>query len=141
MKRNLSLKRFILFGLLIMSQYMFCQLNDFNFSVTTTDETCAGNGSIAMVVSGTAPDATISYTLFLYPDTATPIAQTSASMFNNLNSGNYLVIATQTLGNVTNTQSADATITDLTTSLNFEIAQVFMGDCNTASLVANVLSG
>lgn len=141
MKQKFPLKLIVLFWLFISSQQMYCQLNDFNLSVSTTDETCAGNGSISMAVSGTTPNATISYTLYLYPDTGTPIFQTSASSFNNLESGNYLVIATQTLGNTSNTRSADATINNLTTSLDFEIAQAASGNCTSANLVVNILTG
>ncbi|MEZ4802999.1 MAG: T9SS type B sorting domain-containing protein [Gelidibacter sp.] len=114
---------------------------DFNFSVAATDESCAGNGSISMMVSGTTVGATLTYTLYLYPDVSTPIAQTSASAFNNLTSGHYLVIATQTLGNQQNTQSEDATINDTTTDLDFEIAQVATGNCDAANLTVIVHSG
>jgi len=125
----------------MISQPVFCQLNDFNFSVTTTDETCSGNGSISMMVSGTTPDATLTYTLYLYPDTGTPIAQTSANTFSNLNSGAYVVVAKQVLGNLQNTQSTDATVNDATTALDFEIDQTFMGDCDSASLTVTMLGG
>lgn len=135
------LKRYFLFWLIMMSQQMFCQLNDFNFSVSTTDETCAGNGSISMMVSGTTPNSTLTYTLYLYPDTGTPLAQTSTNTFNNLDSGTYLVIALQTLGNLQNSQSADATVNDATIALDFEIGQAFMGNCDAASLIMTVLSG
>ncbi|MCK7590630.1 T9SS type B sorting domain-containing protein [Subsaxibacter sp. CAU 1640] len=138
-------KKLLTFGMMcwlcLVCQYTYAQLGDFNFSVTTTDETCAGNGSISMTVSGTTPNATIVYLLYRYPDTGTPIAQTSANSFNNLSSGNYLVVARQTLGNEQNTQNADATINDLTTTLNFEIAQAFAGNCDAADLVVNVLNG
>ncbi|BAO76909.1 hypothetical protein WPG_2679 [Winogradskyella sp. PG-2] len=66
--------------------------------MSTTDESCAGNGSISMTVTGTTSGASISYILFLYPDTDTPIAQTSADTFSNLGGGSYLVQAIQTLG-------------------------------------------
>ncbi len=137
----ITLKHHILFWLLILSQNMFCQLADFNFLVATTNETCSGNGSISMMVSETTPGATIIFTLYLYPDTTTPIAQTSANFFNNLNAGNYLVIATQSLGNSQNTQSRDATINNIQISLDFEISQSSEGNCDSATLRVNVLLG
>ncbi len=141
MKLTITIKYAILFWLVMASQSVFCQLNDFNFSVSTTAETCSGNGSITMSVSGITPGATVFYTLYEYPDTSIPIAQTSTNSFNNLVSGAYLVIATQTLGNLQNTQSADATITDATTTLDYEIGQIETGSCTTESLVVNVLQG
>src|SRR5690606_34631130 len=133
------LKRFALLWLLVFNQLMFGQLDDFNFSVSTTNEICSGNGSISMTVSGTTAGATITYTLYLSSDTGSPIAQTSANVFNNLSSGSYVVVATQTLDNEQNTQSENATITDETTSLDFEITQT--GACDSANLIVNVLSG
>ncbi|MEN8886631.1 MAG: hypothetical protein ABF246_09585, partial [Winogradskyella sp.] len=124
-----------------MSQLMFAQLDDFNFSVATIDESCAGNGSISMEVSATTPNASLTYFLFLYPDLDTPIAQTSAAIFTNLESGNYLVQAIQTLGALQNSQSADATIINVITPLDFEVNEVFSGDCNTGSLLVSTLTG
>ena len=138
---NLTIHRLLLIGFLLISELLWCQLNDFNLSVSTTDETCAGNGSISMTVSGTTAGATMTYRLYLYPDTTTPIFQTSANSFNNLSSGNYLVVATQTLGTDQNTQSADATINNETSALNFEVGQAYNGNCNAANLVVNVTSG
>src|SRR5690606_590304 len=133
------IKHFSLLWLLLLSQQMFSQLADFNFSVTTTNETCAGNGSISMTVSGTTAGATLFYTLYLSEDTGTAIAQTSTNTFNNLSSGNYVVVATQTLGTVQNTQSRTATIVDETTSLDCDISQG--GSCDTADLIVNIQSG
>ena len=141
MHQKFPIERYLLFWLFMISQPVFCQLNDFNFSVSTTDETCSGNGSISMTVSDITPDATLTYTLYLYPDTDTPIAQTTANIFSNLNSGAYFVVATQTLGNLQNTQSADATINDETSALDFEVGQAFMGDCDSATLTVTMLSG
>lgn len=135
------LKFCILCCLLLMSQLVCAQLDDFNLSVTATDESCSGNGSILMTVSGIATGSSITYLLFLYPDTDTPIAQTSANTFSNLESGNYLVEAIQTLGNLQNSQSADVTINDITSDLDFEVGQEFSGECNAVNLVVSTLSG
>ncbi|WP_179019095.1 T9SS type B sorting domain-containing protein [Winogradskyella forsetii] len=135
------LKPYLLLCLFLTSQMISAQLSDFNFSVMTTDESCTGNGSISMTVSGTTANASITYLLFLYPDTATPIAQTSAASFTNLESGTYLVQAIQTLGALQNSQSADATINDVISVLDFEVGQGFSGNCNEIDLIVTVLSG
>lgn len=135
------LKRCVLFCLFLASQLVFAQLSDFNFSVTTIDESCAGNGSISMTVSGTTTNASLNYLLFLYPDIDTPIAQTSAAAFTNLESGNYLVQAIQTLGELQNSQIADATINDVISVLDFEVGQGFSGECNDIDLIVTELSG
>lgn len=135
------LKRCILFCLFLTSQLVCAQLSDFNFSVSTTDESCSGNGSISMNVSGTTTDADITYILFLYPDVDTPIAQTSENTFSNIESGNYLVQAVQTLNELQNSQNADATVNDVISVLDFEVGQGFAGECNDTNLVVTVVSG
>ena len=57
-----------------------------------------------MSVNNTAVGATITYSLFLLPDSTNPIAETTASSFNSLPSGDYIVVATQTLGSEENEQ-------------------------------------
>lgn len=131
----------ILLCLFLTSQVLSAQLNDFNLSVTTTNETCANNGSITMSVSGITTGANIIYNLYLYPDTDTPIAQTSATTFNSLNSGNYLVEAIQTLNDSQNSQTTDAEIVDVFSVLDFEVGQATTGACNETGLVITTLSG
>ncbi|MUU78333.1 T9SS type B sorting domain-containing protein [Winogradskyella endarachnes] len=134
-------KNYILFFLVLISSFVHAQLSDFNFSVSVTEESCSGNGSITMEVSGLETEAQVTYKLFLYPDLDTPIAQTSSSMFSNLESGDYLVEATQTLDDFQNTQTADATIIDAITVLDFEVDQGYSGVCGDLILVVNILSG
>jgi hypothetical protein len=81
-----------------------------------------------LTVYGTTPDTALTFTLYFYSDTGTPIAQTLATSFNNLNSGDYLLEVKQTLGDLENSQSADATINDETSALDFEIEQIFSGN-------------
>lgn len=136
-----SQKYYILFCLFITSQLLSAQLSDFNFSVSATDESCSGNGSISMNVSDTTTGAELTYILFLYPDIDTPIAQTSANTFSSLENGNYLVQAIQTLNELQNSQTADATVNEIISVLDFEVGQGFTGECNSASLVVTTLSG
>ncbi|WP_111684050.1 T9SS type B sorting domain-containing protein [Winogradskyella tangerina] len=131
----------IVFCFVLLSQLAFAQLDDFNLSLSVIDESCAGNGSISMSVSGTTNGATITYNLFLLPETATPIAQTTTSSFNNLESGEYRVEAIQTLGDQQNSESADATINNVFSVLDFEISQGLSDECNGSNLIVSTLSG
>ncbi|WP_422103888.1 T9SS type B sorting domain-containing protein [Winogradskyella sp.] len=124
-----------------MGQLIAAQLNDFDLSLSVIDESCAGNGSISMTVSGTTDGASIVYNLFLYPDVNTPIAQTSANIFSNLESGNYKVQAIQALGELQNSQNADGTVNSVFSVLDFEIEQGALGECDTSSLIVTTLSG
>ena len=84
--------------------FFFCfftvkgQLTNFTFSVTPTNETCTGNGSLSFSVANTTAGATITYAIYLLPNSTTPIATTSLPTYGGLSAGNYQVIATQTLG-------------------------------------------
>ena len=94
-----------------------------------------------MIVTGETSGSTIVYRLFLLPDTETAIAQTTNDNFNNLDSGDYLVVATQTLDSDQNSQEANATIEDLTTNLDYEISQTVGSNCDFANIVVNGISG
>ncbi len=135
-------KSFCSFILLFFSMFSYAQLPDFNLNVTAVNETCSGNGALQMEVSNTASGADITYTLYILPDTSTPVAQTSTNSFNNLFAGNYKVVATQSLNGDENTQEQEATINNLTTELDFEISHTTATSCNqTATLIVNVTSG
>ena len=127
--------------LLLLNQLIWAQLSDFNLTLSAIDESCSGNGSISMSVSGATDGALLTYNLFLYPDTTIPIAQTTSTSFNNLESGDYLVQAIQTLGEEQNSQSADITINNVFIALDFEIGQELFGECNETILVVTTLSG
>uniref|UniRef100_UPI004049FBB3 T9SS type B sorting domain-containing protein n=1 Tax=Gelidibacter sp. TaxID=2018083 RepID=UPI004049FBB3 len=120
----------------------FSQLNDFNLSVTPIDESCSGNGALQMSVSNTTTGSTIIYTLYLLPDTTNPVAQTTENSFDNLQAGNYQVVALQILGDEENSQQQNATINDLTTELDFDISHNSDTSCSaTSTIIVNIISG
>ncbi|MBR9914216.1 MAG: T9SS type B sorting domain-containing protein [Algicola sp.] len=129
----------------VMSLYTilsFAQLSDFELSVTVTDETCSGNGGLQMSVANTTAGADIIFTLYELPDDSTPIAETTATAFDNLVSGNYRVVATQTLSGEENQQQQDVTINDFTSEIDFEVNHTTNTDCDpTGTIVVNVTSG
>ncbi|WP_338732766.1 T9SS type B sorting domain-containing protein [Mangrovimonas cancribranchiae] len=139
----LKLKFYLALLTMLFSVFIsFAQLPDFTLNVTSIDETCSGNGAIQMSVSNTTSGSEIVYTLYAFPDIGTPIAQTSNNIFNNLNSGDYRVIATQTLEPDENSAQQDVSISNLTTELDFEITQNTVNNCDTiGSLIVNVTSG
>lgn len=86
-------------------------------TVTATDESCGGNGSLSFLVQGADPTVPVVYKVFLLPDATNPIEQTNATTVNGLEAGEYLVTATQTVGGNATVASDDATIHDITTPL------------------------
>ena len=138
----MTFQKIFLFIFCVAATSGFAQLSDFNFNVSATDETCAGNGTLNMSVSNTTPGASVAYELFLSPDFTNAIAATTAASFGSLPSGNYRVVATQTLGIESNTQQQDAVIQDLVVDLDFEISYNTVADCDvTGTIIVTVLSG
>jgi gliding motility-associated-like protein len=109
------------FFLIFISQYSFAQLSSFTLVVTKTDETCTGNGSLSFNVQNTTPGATIIYSIYLLPNLTSPLATLSSNSFGGLTSGTYRVVATQSLGSLSNFQQQDYVINDLVQTLDYEI--------------------
>lgn len=82
----------------------FAQLPDFTLTVTPTAQTCLGNVALGFSVSGVNPSANKYYTIYLLSHTTTPVAITTSSTYNNLQAGDYMVVATQSLSWRSNTQ-------------------------------------
>jgi hypothetical protein len=129
----------IFFSILLFSQSAFSQLNDFTLTVTKSNETCTGNGMLSFVVSGATPNATIVYTIFLLPNTITPVVSTSASNFSGLTAGNYRVVATQTLGNLSNFKQQDITISNAIIPLAYQLSGSI--NCNDRFIIATITQG
>lgn len=137
MKPNNAL---LLLLMLISSNFSFAQLPDFSLSVSSEAQTCLGNGSLQFTVSGTQPGAVMAYEIFLLPNTTTPVATVNTATAPNLIAGNYLVVATQTLGNESNTASANVTIDDEVVPLSYTLAT--STDCDgDGSITVSVVSG
>lgn len=115
------------------------QLPDFTLQVTTVDESCTGNASLAFSTANTAPGATIIYTIYLLPNTVTPIATQSESALAGLSAGNYRIVATQTLGNESNFEQQDVTITTTVENLAYQLSGSV--SCNDGIITVNITAG
>lgn len=135
------MKNFYFLFLFGFFQLGFSQLSNFSLQVTPTNETCAGNGALSFSVSNTTVGASILYEVFLLPNTTTPIATTSNALLTGLSSGNYQVVAVQTLGAESNTQQQNVTITNQIQNLAFTISHQVVKCGNDGVLTANVTSG
>ena len=131
---------YILFVLFFFSQKAFCQLSTFTLTVTNTDETCTGNGTLSFSVSGTSPGATVFYSIYLLPNTTTPIAVVNGNTITGLVAGNYSVVAQQNVGSQSNTQQQTILISNMIVPLNFTLAGS-SGTCSNTAITATVLQG
>ena len=138
MNKLLFKKSFLVFAFLFF-QSAFAQLPDFTLGLTKTDETCTGNGKIFFTVANTTAGSAIVYSVYLLPNTTTPIASTSAASVDGLAAGNYLVTATQTLGNDSNSEQQNITINDLVVPLTYYLSG--SSTCNNGSISVDVNQG
>lgn len=124
MIKTLLLKGRSLFAIVFFfffSHTISAQLTPFTLEVTAVTESCTANGTLNFNATNTTAGATVIYRIFHLPDTTTPIAVLSTNTFTGLVAGNYRVIATQSLGNLSNMQQQDAVITNTIDPLDYYI--------------------
>ena len=126
--------------MLVVSWGAVAQLPNFTVSASSTAQTCLGNGSLAFTVNGIDPDASMAYQIFLLPNTTTPVATVNTPAAPNLIAGNYLVIATQTLGGESNTATVNVTIQDEVNPLEYTLSAGMACDGD-GMITVNVVSG
>ena len=133
--------KYLFFLFLFFSQLTFAQLSNFTLSVTPTPETCLGNGSLSFTVANTASGSNIGYAIYLLPNLTTPIATVTTSTLTGLNSGNYRVIATQSVGANSGSQQQDVTILNQVQTLVYNITSTKVRCGNDGVINVNVSSG
>lgn len=129
----------VLFFLLPHSR-VYAQLSNFSLTITPNHETCTGNGSLSFTVSNTSPGASIFYSIYRLPDTTTPIAVINSNLLTGLSSGLYQVIATQSLGALSNTQQQTVTVNDNRNLLQYQAVCVPI-NCQRANIDVQVAHG
>ncbi|GGB76722.1 hypothetical protein GCM10007424_15930 [Flavobacterium suaedae] len=129
------------FVLFLFTFCAYAQLPDFTLTVTPTPQTCFGNGALNFSVSGTNSSASIDYSVYLLPNTTTAITVTTDNVATGLGAGNYLVIATQSLGTESNTSSAEVTIENQVTPLSYTLTPTHVRCGNDGAITVNVNSG
>jgi gliding motility-associated-like protein len=123
---------------------LFCHsgfAQGFTLSVTATDETCNGNGTLTFSIQGADPGAPITYRVYLLPDATNAIEQTSATIVQGLEDGEYLVTATQTVNGSTVVASASAVIEDATVPITINVTSTNSTCGNDGSMTITVTGG
>lgn len=136
---NTLLQKSICVLMLLFFQSVLAQLTDFTLNVTATNETCTGNGTLTFAVTNATPGSNIVYTIYLLPNTATPLASTSLTTLGGLSAGNYRIVATQTLGNQSNSEQQDVVITTTIEDLAYQLSGTIT--CNDGTITVNVTAG
>lgn len=113
----------------------------FNFSVTTTNQTCAGNGSLLFNATNTIAGGSIQYIIYKLPNSTTPFATTTTTTLNGLVAGDYRIIARETVGGTTTEQQQDATIINTVVPLTFSVQSLNQACSNTSTITVNTITG
>ena len=119
----------------------YAQLPDFTLTVTPTPQTCFGNGQLSFSVTGTNSAASIDYSVYLLPNTTTAITVTTDNVATGLGAGDYLVVATQSLGAESNTSSTEVTIANQVVPLSYTPTPTHVRCGNDGTITVNVNSG
>ena len=114
----ISLKRqYFVLLLLFCFAPLWAQLE---LTVTPTNESCPGSGALSFSVENAAP-STVTYTVYLLPDTDDFIYNDTDTYIEGLSSGDYLVIASQVVNGNTVTDEVEVTISDGTVPLTYNL--------------------
>ncbi len=119
----------------------FAQLNDFSIDVVKTDETCLGNATLTVSTNNTTPLSLLQYAVYRYPNLVVPISILNTNFLGNLNSGDYKIVVTQTLGALFNTQEQDISIQYVETPVVYSIASTTTGCAQGGQIDITVVSG
>lgn len=125
---------------LFIGQSVFSQLTNFTLSVTKTDESCSGNGSLFFATSNTTPNATLVYSIYLLPNTSNPIGVTTSNSITGLVAGTYRVVALQSLGSLSNSKQQDIQILNIINPLSYQLSGQPI-DCINGTITVNVNQG
>lgn len=113
----------------------------FTFSVASTNETCAGNGTLTFTVSNPDPTGSIVYVVYKLPNLTTPYASVTTNVVSGLTAGTYRIIARETVGGTTTTQEIDVTINSTVTPLNYSVQVLNQACSNNSNVTVTVSSG
>jgi gliding motility-associated-like protein len=131
----------LLLLLLLFSTTVYCQLSDFTLTLTKTDETCLGNGSLTFSVTNTTQNATMLYKVYILPDTVNPFTITTANQLGSLSAATYKVEAIQSLGKDSNRQEKTITILNKVVPFNFDITTSSQHCESGGDIIVNATSG
>jgi len=131
----------LLLVMLFFVQLTYGQLSNFTLTVTPTNETCTANGTLSLAVSNTTAGSTIVYAIYKLPNTTTPLAVVSGNLYTGLVSGNYLVVATQSLGSQSGVQQQQVSIINQRVLLTYQVSGVDAVCGNDGQITVTTVTG
>ncbi len=137
----MKFRLFLSLLLLIVAFPAVAQLSNFTLTLIPKDETCTGNGGVTITTSNTTPGATMSFQIQSMPGQI-PIENFTSNVYAGLSAGSYRIVATQTQGSDTGTQTADFNVQDEIIPLVWSFSEPPAGNCaNSGNILFDVSSG
>jgi gliding motility-associated-like protein len=135
--------RKILFTLLVFLFFSNQKTLALDLQVTVTNETCIGtaDGSLSFTVTNQTVGIPVFYSIYLLPNTTTPIVTTSSNSYGGLTAGNYLIIASQTVNGDVITDEQTVILANQIAPPTFVISDVKEKCGNDGQIIVNVISG
>lgn len=131
----------LLLILLMLGSAAHAQLADFTLSVSKTNETCEGNGTLTFAVSGITAGANVLYSIYLLPDVSNTLGVVATNNFTGLSAGTYRVVATQFLGSESNSQQQDVVILNQIVPLVYNLVGQDVQCVDDGKITVNVTQG
>ena len=107
---------------------LFTSIASAQFSVSvvsTTPETCPGNGKMTLASQNADPSVPVNYVVYLLPNTTTAVWNSTNPNVTGLTDGTYQVTATQIInGNLVSTPSIQGVIVDNTSIVTFTLEAI-----------------
>jgi len=116
------MKKITIVLLLLFTAIVNAQLSNFNLTLSKTDETCLGNGSITFTVSNTTQNAALLYKVYKLPNVTEAVSITTQNYLSGLSAGEYKVVAMQSLGSLLNTKEQNITLNNLIGPFAFSLS-------------------
>lgn len=135
------MKQFCMLLIMLFTSAVYSQLSDFNLTLTKTNETCLGNGSLTFTVTNKTPNSSLIYKVYIMPDTVNPFTVTTANQLGSLSAATYKVVAIQSLGDKSNKQEKTITIVNEVVSFNFDVTTSTQHCESGGDLVVTATSG
>lgn len=133
--------RFFILAVLFCSAGAHAQLANFNLEVSKTDETCLSNGTLSFSTTNLTSGSTVLYTVYLLPNTDNPVSVLEDNQLGGLSAGTYKVVATQALGNMSNTQEQQVTIVNAITPFSISVTSANQNCSAGGNIIVTANSG
>lgn len=118
------MKTFIYLSFALASLLLPTESFGFNFTATSTPESCPGNGSISFSSTNTNPSGSIVYFVYKLPEVSVPLATVSSNSISGLGYGTYKIIAREYVGTTFESKETTVVIQNLVVPLAYSITSL-----------------